>query len=213
MELKYHTYSLSSLTGLIAVVVFSVFTFISLALYPVPYNPLYDWVSNLGNINLNPVGSYFFNGGCIITGLFLIVFFAGLFTWNPNKTLSRILLILGMVVGIIASISLIMVGVYPETDIQQHLIAAASVFILLFIVIILLNLSLFNNPKFIRGVAYLGFLVIIIDISFQYLLSVYRNISINLTPTLPVPGLEWAAVLTSLAWVGILALNMMIKRI
>ena len=213
MELKYHTYSLSSITGLIAVVVFSVFTFISLALYPMPYNPLYDWVSNLGNINLNPVGSYFFNVGCIITGLLLIVFFGGLFTWNPNKTMSRILLILGMVLGIIASISLIMVGVYPETDIQQHLIAAASVFILLFIIIIFLNLALFNNPKFMRFVAYLGFLVIIIDLSFQYLLSVYRNILINLNPTLPVPGLEWAAVLTSLAWVGILALNMMIKRI
>jgi hypothetical membrane protein len=117
-----------------------------------------------------------------------------------------------MVLGIIASISLIMVGVYPETDIQQHLIAAASVFILLFI-IICLNLALFNNPKFMQGVAYLGLLVIIIDLSFQYLLSVYRNILINLNPTLPVPGLEWAAVLTSLAWVGILALNMMIKRI
>ena len=46
-----------------------------------------------------------------------------------------------------------------------------------------------------RFVAYVGFLVIIIDLSFQYSLSVYRNILINLNPTLPVPGLEWAAVL------------------
>ena len=143
MELKYHTYSLSSITGLIAVIVFSVFTFISLALYPMPYNPLYNWVSNLGNINLNPVGSYFFNVGCIITGLLLIVFFGGLFTWNPDKTMSRILLILGMVLGIVASISLIMVGVYPETDIQQHLIAAASVFILLLTIIIYFELGTF----------------------------------------------------------------------
>ena len=64
-----------------------------------------------------------------------------------------------------------------------------------------------------RFVAYLGFSVIIINLSFQYSLSVYRNILINLNPTLPVPGLEWAAVFTSLAWVEIFALNMMIKRI
>ena len=213
MELKYHRYSLSSITGLVAVVVFTIFTLISLALYPVPYNPFHDWLSNLGNINLNPIGSYFFNWGCILTGLILIIFFAGLYNWKPNKTLSKILLIIGMGLGIITSISLIMVGIYPETYIQQHLIAAAGVFILLFIIIIFLNLALFYNPKFIRGVAYFGFLVIIIDQSFLYLLSVNKNILSNLNPTSTVPGLEWAAVFTSLAWVGILALNMMIKRI
>ena len=213
MELKYHKYSLSSITGLVAVVVFTVFTFISLALYPVPYNPLYEWLSNLGNINLNPIGSYFFNWGCILTGLILIIFFAGLYNWKPIKTLSKIFLIIGMGLGILASISLIMVGVYPEIYIQQHLIAAAGVFILLFIIIIFLNMALFYNPKFIREVAYFGFLVIIIDLCFQYLLSVNKNILSNLNPTSPVPGLEWAAVFTSLAWVGILALNMIIKRI
>jgi len=213
MELKYHKYSLSSITGLVAVVVFTVFTFISLALYPVPYNPLYEWLSNLGNINLNPIGSYFFNWGCILTGLILIIFFVGLYNWKPVKTLSKIFLIIGMGLGILASISLIMVGVYPEIYIQQHLIAAAGVFILLFIIIIFLNMALFYNPKFIREVAYFGFLVIIIDLCFQYLLSVNKNILSNLNPTSPVPGLEWAAVFTSLAWVGILALNMIIKRI
>ncbi len=213
MELKYHKYSLSSITGLVAVVVFTVFTFISLALYPVPYNPLYEWLSNLGNINLNPIGSYFFNWGCILTGLILIIFFVGLYNWKPVKTLSKIFLIIGMGLGILASISLIMVGVYPEIYIQQHLIAAVGVFILLFIIIIFLNMALFYNPKFIRGVAYFGFLVIIIDLCFQYLLSVNKNILSNLNPTSPVPGLEWAAVFTSLAWVGILALNMIIKRI
>ena len=145
MELKYHKYSLSSITGLVAVVVFTVFTFISLALYPVPYNPLYEWLSNLGNINLNPIGSYFFNWGCILTGLILIIFFVGLYNWKPVKTLSKIFLIIGMGLGILASISLIMVGVYPEIYIQQHLIAAAGVFILLFIIIIFLNMALFYN--------------------------------------------------------------------
>jgi hypothetical membrane protein len=50
-----------NILGLLAVFVFTIFTFISVALYPTPYNPLYDWLSNLGNTNLNHFGALFFN--------------------------------------------------------------------------------------------------------------------------------------------------------
>ncbi|WP_048190847.1 hypothetical protein [Methanobacterium sp. SMA-27] len=64
MKFRIRNYSVSSITGLMAVIVFTVFTFTSLVLYPTPYNPLYAWLSNLGNIYLNPSGSIFFNLGC-----------------------------------------------------------------------------------------------------------------------------------------------------
>ena len=212
MKLKKYEHPLRSITGLLAVLTFGVFTIISIFLFPVPYNPLYEWVSNLGNIYFNPTGSYFFNWGCILTGLILILFFGGLYIWKPRETWSKILLIVGMALGIISSVSLIMVGVYPEIYIHQHVIAATGVFGLLFIIIIVLNVALLKNPKFMRVVAYLGFLVVMIDLIFIYSIMA-NNISNNLHPMLPIPGLEWGAVVTSLIWIGLLSLNMLLKKV
>jgi hypothetical protein len=213
MELKVHKFSLSSITGLLAVLIFVAFTFTSLALYPVPYNPLYNWLSNLGNINLNPLGAVFFNSGCIISGLVLIPFFAGLYIWKPARKWSKILLLLGEILGILGSISLIMVGVYPETSIHQHIFASTGVFGSLFIIVVLLSMALYNNPKFIRGVAYYGLIPIVVDLSFLYVLSLYNNILAYYHSPVPVPGLEWAIVFSSLLWVGLLSVNMLIKKV
>ena len=213
MKLKVYKYSISAITGILAVVIFTVLTFVSVLLYPVSYNLLYDWLSNLGNVNLNPVGAIFFNWACIVSGLILIPFFVGLYAWKPPKTWSKVLLIVGMIIGIFASVSLVMVGVFPETHIQPHLIAATDVFRSLFIIIILLSLALFKNPNFMKGVAYFGFVPIIIDLYFQYTLSIYQNLLSVFNPTVAVAGLEWAAVFASLAWVGLLSLNMLIKGV
>ena len=212
MKFFIRNYSVSSITGLMAVIVFTVFTFTSLALYPTSYNPLYDWVSNLGNINLNPSGAIFFNLGCILSGIIMIPFFTGLNIWKPIKKLSKILLIFGMVLGIYASLSLVMVGVFPETHLQQHLIAAAGVFSSLFIIIIFLSLALFNHPKFIRLIAYYGIIPVVIDIIFLFL-SQRNTLLASFHQTIPFPGLEWACVFASIVWVGFLSINMLIKKV
>ncbi len=213
MQLKYHNYSLSAITGIVAFIVFTISILVSVSLYPTHYNPLYEWLSNLGNINLNPSGAVFFNWGCIITGLILIPFFVGLYAWKPQKIWGRILLVLGMVIGIFASISLIMVGIYPETESTSHFIAATIVFSSLFLIIILINLALYENPKFIRVVAYFGILAIIVDITFQYMVASNKDILAVFNPTTPVPGLEWASTWLSLIWLALLALNMLIKKV
>jgi hypothetical membrane protein len=213
MQLKYHNYSLSAITGLAAFIIFTISILISVFLYPTYYNPLYGWLSNLGNVNLNPSGAIFFNWGCIITGLILIPFFVGLYAWKPRKIWGKILLVLGMVIGIFAAISLIMVGIYPETESVSHFIAATSVFSSLFLIIILINLALYENPKFIRGVAYFGVLAIIVDITFQYIVASNKDILAVFNPTTPVPGLEWASTWLSMIWLALLALNMLIKKV
>ena len=213
MQLKYHNYSISSILGLTAFIIFTIFILTSVALYPTQYNPLYEWLSNLGNINLNPTGAFFFNWGCIISGIILIPFFVGLYAWKPQKKLDKLLLLLGMVIGIFASISLIMVGIYPETHIIHHVQAATAVFSSLFLIIIVINLALFKNPKFIRGVAYFGILAVVVDITFQYIVASNRNILAFFNPTTPVPGLEWACAFLSLLWVALLALNMFVKKV
>lgn len=200
----------SSVLGILAVVLFSIFTLTSVVFYPNPYNPLYNWLSNLGNVNLNHSGALFFNLGCIITALVLIPFFAGLHRWNPTRKWSKTLLTLGIILGIFACISLIGVGVYPETNIQPHIIAASGVFSTLFLITIFLSIALLKHPKFMRVVAYWGIIAVLIDLSFLILLSLpqYKDVLADFRPPIPIPGLEWASVFSSLIWVGLLSYNM-----
>ena len=213
MQLRYHGYSISSITGLAAFLIFTVFILISFILYPAHYNPLYDWLSNLGNINLNPSGAFFFNWGCIISGILLIPFFVGLYSWKAQRILSKSLLLLGMIIGIFASISFIMVGIYPETQVNLHVQAATAVFSSLFLVVIVIILALYKNPKFMSGVAFFGILVIVVDIAFQYIVVSNKNILTVYNPVTAVPGLEWACAFLSLGWVALLAINMIIKKV
>lgn len=201
--------------GMLALAIFTIFTLTSVAFYPTPYNPLYDWLSNLGNSNLNPSGAIFFNWGCIITGIILIPFFIGLYRWHPVRKWSKILLVLGMLLGIFASVSLISVGFFPETHIKLHVLAASGVFGSIFLIIILLNISLYKNPEFMRPVTYWGILAIIMDLSFKIMLSQpqYKDLLANFNPTIPVPGLEWLTVYTSLIWIALLSYNMWNKKI
>jgi hypothetical membrane protein len=118
-----------------------------------------------------------------------------------------------MVIGIFASISFILVGIYPETQVIQHVQAAKAVFSSLFLIIIVINIALFENPKFVRGVAYYGTLAVLVDITFQYMVVSNKNILALFNPTTSIPGLEWACTFLSLSWIAFLACNMLIKKV
>jgi len=202
-------WSLSSITGMAAFIIYCGFTFTAVALYQTPYNPLYDWLSNLGNVNFNPVGSFFFNSGCILTGIILVPFFAGLYRWYEPTRWKKILLIAGQAVGIFAGVALIMVGIFPETQIARHMLAAGLMFKALFVAMVILNLgALFNHPKFMRWIGYYGIVVVFIDLAFVVVLLMFKDILGAFHTTVPVPGLEWAAVFSSLIWIGALSYNM-----
>lgn len=204
-----------NLLGLVALVVFTVFTLTSLALYPTTYTPLYDWLSNLGNVFLNPKGAIFFNLGCIITGLILIPFILNVHRWNPTRRYQKILVYFVIILGIYACVSLIGVGVFPETNIKMHIIAASGVFGTLFLMIILLTIALKDQPHFMRKVTFWGFIAILTDLIFVIILRLpqYHDALADFQPTIPLPGLEWASVYTSLIWIALLSYNMYQKRI
>jgi hypothetical protein len=196
--------------GILALIVFSVLTFISLSLYPESYSIAFNWLSNLGNVDLNPQGAVYFNMACIITGIILIQFIIQFYRWDTGKFFERILLALAIILGIFASISLIFVGIFPENDIYFHVTAATGVFEALFLSIILMTGAIFNHPKFMISVAFIGVLAVIIDLFFLTILSLPKYHDALATPytTLPIPGLEWSAVFSSLIWLAALSFNM-----
>ncbi|MGA2676693.1 MAG: hypothetical protein ACLQG5_00835 [Methanobacterium sp.] len=122
---------------------------------------------------------------------------------------------MGIILGVFASISLIGVGVFPETRINLHVLAASGVFGSLLFIIIFLSIALFNHPKFIHLIAYWGIIAVLIDLSLVIILSLpeYENALSGFNPTVPIPGIEWASVFSSLIWVGLLSFNMRRKRI
>jgi hypothetical membrane protein len=211
MKIPVQKWFSNPVSGLIAFFIFTLCTLTAVTLYPTPYNPLYDWLSNLGNVKFNPVGAYFFNIGCILTGIVLVPFFISLKSLYQDVRCRKALIILGQAAGIFTAIALIGVGIFSEAHIAEHMLAAGLLFKSLFILLILLNIALYRHPAFIHGLAYYGMLVLLIDLSFVWVLFRFRDILGQFTPTMPVPGLEWTCVFTSLAWIGALSW-IMIKK-
>lgn len=197
-----------AIAGIAAIVIFCICTVTAVVLYPGPYNPLYAWLSNLGNVNLNPRGAFFFNTANVLAGILLIPFFLGLFIWYDPLRWRKALLILGQAVGILGSVALIFIGIYPETRIPEHLIAADLFFSSLVVFLLILNLALLTHPRFMRWVGWYGFLVVAMNLVFASSLFVYKDLLADFNPPIPVPGLEWASVFTALVWVGALSVNM-----
>ena len=85
--------SLSFVTGLFAIVCYLAFALLAFAHYPLPYSPLNNWLSDLGNPNLNPSGALFYNIGIVATASILPLFFLGLSRWKmANNRAQRLML-------------------------------------------------------------------------------------------------------------------------
>jgi len=102
----------NGISGILAIIIFCIFTFTAVALFPASYTPVNNWLSDLGNLNLNPNGFIFFNICCIITWLLLFPFFFGLRKWYTTKKLQKYLLIAAQIIGFFSAFALIMVGVF-----------------------------------------------------------------------------------------------------
>jgi len=62
---------INSVAGAAVIVLYCVLTSSSWALLPTTYNPITNWLSDLGNSSYNPTGAIFYNLGCILTGIAL----------------------------------------------------------------------------------------------------------------------------------------------
>lgn len=212
METKWQPFYLC---GIIASITFTVFTLISLVLYPTPFSPFYEWMSNLGNINLNPSGALIFNFGCIITGIILLPFIFSFYRWISEVRWKKIFIIVSIILGIFASISLIGIGLFPETSIKLHTIFASEIFESTLFIILFMILALHHHPKFKRTIAYWGIVAILTDLMFGVMLSLpwYQTSLANFHPQVPLPIFEWVSVFTFLIWIAMMSYTMYLKRL
>jgi hypothetical membrane protein len=185
---------ISSFAGIAVIVLYCVFTFSSWALYPTAYSPVTNWLSDLGNSTYNPNGAILYNAGCILTGIALFLFFIGLYKWYADEKRFRTPLLVAQAVGCMTAFSLIMIGVFSEDSGWPHHLWSQVFFILNLAILIQIGSILFTHPRYIRAIAYYGYVVAAI------------NLMLLLLPNMPL--LEWFTVFTALGYVSLLSYNM-----
>ena len=124
--------SLSFVTSLFAVLCYLTFALLAFAQYPLPYSPMRNWLSDLGNADLNPHGALFYNIGIVATGVVLLLFFLGLAQWKMgNNRIQNLMLRLTQGFGILGSLALVMSGLFPINFSTLHSFFSICLYILL----------------------------------------------------------------------------------
>jgi len=195
MEFRVGKYPLTTISGALVIIIYCVFTLVSWAFYPDPYGPITHYLSRLGNFNYSPFGAYFYNWGCILTGIALIPFFISLKVWWTDNIAQRFIMVLGQVLGVASAFTLMAVGVFSEDQGAPHMDASGTFFLILFFVLLLMIVALFLNPSFNKIFGLYGL--------FSTLSSLVMAFTIG------GPITEWYSVFGSLLFVGLIAYDSM----
>lgn len=105
-----------------AAAIYLVFAVLAYSRYPADFSPVNNnWLSDLGNRNLNPDGADFYVWGCIAAGVILGGFFLSLTPWRTTGSrIQNWLLLAVQVTGAVAAVSLVMSAVYTEDQFAAH---------------------------------------------------------------------------------------------
>jgi len=140
-------------------------TLVAYLIFPTAYSPTKNWLSDLGNIDRNPQGAFFYNLGVILTGLLVLLFFLGLSQWEiKNHKLQNLMVRITQLFGIFGSLALIMSAIFPINLPQQHEFWSVALYILLGTAFGFSVSALRYQPKCPKWVLILGGLTALIDI-------------------------------------------------
>ncbi|MFW9877774.1 MAG: DUF998 domain-containing protein [Candidatus Thorarchaeota archaeon] len=144
----------SCIFGILNIVISWTSAIISISLAPAPFNPLNNYMSNLGNSSLNPDGAIIYNSSVIISGILFIIFFIGLYQWYTSLITDKILLKSTQILGILLSFTIIMTGIFSEDFKRQHIFWSIIAGILGFLVNVSIALYLFKQRESNKIISY-----------------------------------------------------------
>lgn len=183
--------SLSFVTGLFAIVCYLAFALLAFAHYPLPYSPLNNWLSDLGNPNLNPSGALFYNIGIVATASILPLFFLGLSRWKmANNRAQRLMLFLTQGFGILGAFAMLLSGLYPISFPALHGFFSMCLYILLGTAFAFSVAALRYHAALPRWLLIVGASTALVDMLYGILHTVYV--------------LEWVTTALLLCYLGLL---------
>lgn len=184
--------AMATISGVLVILAFSIFTLASAARYPGSFSPLDNWLSDLGTMAKNPGGYTYFNTGCILTGILTLLLVHGMGAWQVKKYAG--IFTLGRAAGGLSAAVLMLIGVFDENS-PYHGSLSILFFLLMGLFLILTNAALWPIPAYRRWAGYYALVAIVVDAALGITYFAYEH----------APVWEWLAVFGTLAWVGLLA--------
>jgi hypothetical protein len=180
--------------AILAVASYIAFSMIAYITFPLPYSPIRNWLSDLGNVEINVRGAIFYNIGIVTAAFFIIVFFLGLSIWRmKERKIQRIMLLLAQIFGMAGSICMMMSAIFPINLLEVHSIWSMALYFMLATSFVFLAAALRYHPKVPRWLLILG---------------VSTAVLVNLTIFLPTACLlEWITVILFLGYVGLVGVQ------
>jgi hypothetical membrane protein len=108
------TYPIILIMSICVAICYVTFTVIAFTSFPVPYSPANNWLSDLGNPDINPIGARFYNIGIVLADVALTIFFLNLTKMKMrNNHVQNIMTTLTVGFGCIGSLAMLMTAIYP----------------------------------------------------------------------------------------------------
>jgi hypothetical membrane protein len=188
---------LTSIGSFLAIVVSLLSYIASSQTYIGSYSILNNFISDLGNSSKNPTGYIYFEIGCILTGIAVIISAIGLAKWETTNRKQNYLILLSRCCQFLMGFALIMVGVFSEDYDRIHYLWASIYFTLMFIFLIIVNIALKKHLTYLKWIWY--YTIVSIVINFIFIFTVIIGFHI--------PILEWLAASSGLIWIGLIGYN------
>jgi len=195
------TYFACILGGLLGNISYFLCFFISLSLYPLPFSPVNNWMSDLGNSSYNPQGAIWFNIANILSGVGLVLFYVGFSVWYGEEGKQNFLMKLTQVAGFLNAFAIVMVGIFSEDYGAFHGVLAGLFFHTNLVVLIFTFLAFRSLPQFPKWIARYCLLVAGLNLSFIVF-------SFTVFYMFPLPLLEWMTVVAGYPLVGLFLAKM-----
>jgi len=180
--------------GCLVIGIYIAFTGVSIGMFPEPFSPMFNWMSDLGNVMYNPGGAIFFNLGCVLTSVVLVVFFMGYSYWNLMSRNKNLLLVTCKAFGFFDAFTLAMLGIFNENMVAMHDLFSVMFFYGNMGFMIVTSITLLFHSRSLKGVSLYGFLVAGVSMAFLVMPLAPRVI-------------EWVIVIASLGFVALMVVN------
>jgi hypothetical protein len=203
MEVNPFNWSLTFIGGTFTIVIAIAFTIAALFLYNGTFVLTDHFIGDLGNPALNPVGYIMFNCGLILVGISLMVFMMGMIKWR-TKGIDDRRLSFAIVSGVAAGVGFVVNGNYSESYAFLNVFWYAVSIVMLLVSILIFNFELQNHPKFIKPIAYYGYMInfMMIVLILLTLLSIFTTALVSVTNMM-----LWLSYGMVLIWIALIEIN------